>query len=148
MIFPIFKFWVMADCIYNLRWHTRCVTDHKKKLIISGQTYRKDAHRSAFLVLEYFLCDIYFEIWSILYMVDFVLGNIIFIIIINVILLLVYYFFILYMVVTNAFGRYVWRHVIAKKIVYGFFIGFKTLRIFWNKENWPWSLWYLGQLIF
>ena len=32
-IFPNFTFWVMADCVYNLRWHTRifkCVTGQKK----------------------------------------------------------------------------------------------------------------------
>ena len=29
-IFPIFSFWVMADCIYNLRWHTKCAFNQKK----------------------------------------------------------------------------------------------------------------------
>ena len=49
----------MADCIYNLQWHTRCATDQKKKLFKSDQIYKKDAHYSEneILVNEFFLCD-------------------------------------------------------------------------------------------
>ena len=35
-----FIFFSYADCIYILRWHTRCATNQKK----SSQIYRKDAH--------------------------------------------------------------------------------------------------------
>ena len=60
---PIYIFWVLVDCIYNLRWHTwifKCVADQKQKSFKSGQIYRKDAEYaetneksiSPFLVFE------------------------------------------------------------------------------------------------
>ena len=44
----------MVDCIYNLRWHTKCVTVQKKKFN-SGQVYRKDASDNDFLVTSFFV---------------------------------------------------------------------------------------------
>ena len=60
--------WLIVFAIYG---HTPSVPPIKKKLFISGQIYRNDAHcyDNDFLVRQFFFN--FFEIWSILYIVDF-----------------------------------------------------------------------------
>ena len=45
-------FWVMADCIYNLWWHTKCVTKFTGKMRIAREFF--------------FVQLLFFEIWLIL----------------------------------------------------------------------------------
>ena len=52
----------LIDYIYNLLWHIRSATDQKKKVV------QKLVHEF------FFVRELVFEIWSILYMADFVHG--------------------------------------------------------------------------
>ena len=67
-IFPIFIFWVMADCIYIL-WvtHREFQVGHQpKKSFKSGQIYRKECAMSWNLWKINFPIFYFFELWSIL----------------------------------------------------------------------------------
>ena len=63
-----FLFWAMADCIYNLRWHTwilKCVIDENRPKVID-QFHRKCAQwaeTNGKSIFRFFVS----EIWSILY---------------------------------------------------------------------------------
>ena len=72
-IFPIFIFGVMTDCIYNLRY-TPSVPPTKKKVFKSDKICMKDVHCSKNYILadEFLGATFSLEIWSILYMVDFI----------------------------------------------------------------------------
>ena len=72
-ILPNFSFWIMTDCIYNLRWDTKWATDQKKVF----QKWSNLQKRCALLWQWFFSSWVFFcrlsviEIWSILYMVDY-----------------------------------------------------------------------------
>ena len=57
----------MSDCVYNVRWHTRCATDQKK----SSKVVKFIATDSNDQTIIFYVRLLVFEIWSILYMVNF-----------------------------------------------------------------------------